>query len=540
MTSFDWTNGLTRLAQEDARRIPLDDESVHCVVTSPPYFGLRDYRVPDGIGLEPTFDEYIDSLVLAFDEVHRVLRNDGTLWLNLGDIYSGGGRGDPGPNAKNSDNMADAWDRVSRRSAPIIRGKRIRQESSVGRWGGGDRQVDGLPTKNVVGLPWRVAFTLQEMGWILRAPIVWHKDNPMPESSPDRPTSAFEMVFLFSKTNMPQFWTHRDLPGTRTRPKPDFRWVNRFTGDELDRKPDGWHRGVECPEAVETVHELSGYRIVERCDLCKTWMRINMWTGHDYYYDGESLRTPFKPQTIARLTQPTFDLQTGGPKDPGAGNRSHRRVTENLHRKMTRHVPAGWGQSESYEGQDPRYPKRNRQRGHSRQHAGFNDNWDNMSKEEQSSFGANLRNVWLIPTQPYPGAHFATYPEELVRRCLLLGTTEHGVCSGCGSPWTRATETTYDNPGNRTTNGPRSMERRHETAGFPQRLEKSTTTKGWRPTCDCDVDSEPARVLDPFVGSGTTSFVAQGLGRRSYGYDLNLEYLETAVDRVSKISLPLV
>ena len=170
-----WSNGVATLHQADARAMPLPDASVHCVVTSPPYWGLRDYGLQDGIGLEPTLGEWVANIVAVMREVRRVLRDDGTCWLNLGDAYTGGGRG--------SHDRGDAM----QGSNP---GSKV---EPLPMWS------HGLPAKNLMGQPWRVAFALQDDGWILRSAVVWHKPNPMPESVTDRPTNAYEMVFLLSK-----------------------------------------------------------------------------------------------------------------------------------------------------------------------------------------------------------------------------------------------------------------------------------------------------------------------------------------------------
>lgn len=154
----------------------LEANSVHCCVTSPPYFGLRDYGHADQIGLEPTPDQYVAKLVEVFRHVWRVLRDDGTLWLNLGDSYSGSGRG-ANPNGKQSTNRGTLFD-------PQTSGKIF----------------EGLKPKDLIGIPWRVAFALQADGWYLRSDIIWHKPNPMPESVRDRPTKAHEQIFLLSKS----------------------------------------------------------------------------------------------------------------------------------------------------------------------------------------------------------------------------------------------------------------------------------------------------------------------------------------------------
>ncbi|MDD2445110.1 MAG: site-specific DNA-methyltransferase [Candidatus Nanoarchaeia archaeon] len=153
----------------------LPDCSVQCVVTSPPYWGLRDYGVPGQIGLEPTLDEYVEKMVGVFREVWRVLRNDGTVWLNLGDSYASA-RACGRRNVVGSGSLED--------------GKRD---------AGPNRPVNGLREKNLVGIPWRVAFALQADGWYLRSDIIWSKPNPMPESVRDRPTKSHEYVFLLTK-----------------------------------------------------------------------------------------------------------------------------------------------------------------------------------------------------------------------------------------------------------------------------------------------------------------------------------------------------
>jgi DNA modification methylase len=148
--------------------------SIQCVVTSPPYFGLRDYGVSGQIGLEPTPQEYVNKLVSLFQEVKRVLKDDGVLWLNLGDSYAGNGQRDG--------------------SLEIDRSKRNSK-----RWGGGNLPAIDVKPKDLIGIPWRVAFALQADGWYLRQDIIWAKPNPMPESVTDRCTKAHEYIFLLTK-----------------------------------------------------------------------------------------------------------------------------------------------------------------------------------------------------------------------------------------------------------------------------------------------------------------------------------------------------
>jgi DNA modification methylase len=162
---------------EGMRTLP--DQSVHTCVTSPPYFGLRDYGMAGQIGLEDTPDTFVARLVEVFREVRRVLRDDGTLWLNLGDTYARNpakGQHKPGDSGK----QAYIYDNGGGRASSTA-------------------NVD-LPEKNLLGIPWRVAFALQADGWYLRQDIIWHKLNPMPESVTDRCTKAHEYVFMLSKS----------------------------------------------------------------------------------------------------------------------------------------------------------------------------------------------------------------------------------------------------------------------------------------------------------------------------------------------------
>jgi DNA modification methylase len=158
--------------------------SVHCVVTSPPYWGLRDYGVDGQLGLESTPEEYVERMVGVFREVWRVLRDDGTVWLNLGDSYNNYRPGNY------SDNRAHAFggERTKKRGMPDDPMKSKRGS-----------KLQGIKEKDLVGIPWRVAFALQADGWYLRQDIIWHKPNPMPESVRDRCTKAHEYVFLLSK-----------------------------------------------------------------------------------------------------------------------------------------------------------------------------------------------------------------------------------------------------------------------------------------------------------------------------------------------------
>lgn len=280
----------------------LPDCSVQMIVTSPPYWALRDYGVAGQIGLEESANSYVLALVDVFARARRVIRDDGTLWLNLGDSYAGGGNY-RGINSENTLTSKQASNRGARGVS-----------QSLGALG----KDAGVSAKNLVGIPWRVAFALQADGWCLRSDIIWAKPNPMPESVTDRPTRAHEYIFLFAKSKQ-------------------------------------------------------------------------------YYYNADAIREPYAPTTIKESQTSYIGQATKGYTGTGAQDPSvvKARITQRI---------------------------RDKQRGHGRRHAGFNDRWDAMSKEEQQRGGANKRSVWWIAPQPFRGAHFATFPEKLVEPCILAGS----------------------------------------------------------------------------------------------------------------------
>jgi DNA modification methylase len=249
----------------------LPDQSVNCCVTSPPYFGLRDYGQDGQIGLEATPDAFVAALVAVFCEVRRVLRDDGTVWVNLGDSYATGTKAERQPGNKSFGEGTSKAQGVARIGTP-----------------------EGLKTKDLIGIPWRVAFALQADGWYLRQDIIWHKPNPMPESVRDRCTKSHEYIFLLSKS-----------------PK--------------------------------------------------------------YYYDHEAVKEP--------SVQDASKIGRGGAKstrgDQGYSNASG----------SQRDHSGGYGTGET----------------------------------------RNRRSVWTVSTKPYAGAHFATFPPDLIEPCILAGCPEGGT-----------------------------------------------------------------------------------------------------------------
>lgn len=454
----------------------LADESVQCVVTSPPYWGLRDYgtgtwvggdpeckhlrpaahgyhpfdqstlgpnhdgisesnsahadeakrqhyqdvcafcgavRVDRQIGLEKTPEEYIAKMVAVFREVRRVLRKNGTCWVNMGDCY----------------NSANGFER----------GHKYMDGGVPKTLAYPDRSGCQLKPKDLVGMPWMLAFALRTDGWYLRQDIIWAKPNPMPESVTDRCTKSHEYLFLLTKSAR-------------------------------------------------------------------------------YYYDQEAIKEPAAESSLQRWNQ-DIENQHGSDRVPGktngpmkavggraAGNKMHKLVTEYQSSESEEHRTA----------------------------AGLL----NIANVAYSM--RNKRSVWTIATQPFKEAHFATYPEKLVESCILAGTSEYGCCSVCGVPWKRCVNHKFISQPDvsaekavRSANAQKPMDSSNTWSGFP-RGTTATETSGWESGCSCEQTMPPApcTVLDPFAGSGTTGVVALRYGRNFIGIELNAEYAEMARRRI--------
>jgi DNA modification methylase len=285
----------------------LPEKIVHTCVTSPPYFGLRDYGHEGQIGLEQTPDEYVAKLVEVFREVRRVLRDDGTLWCNLGDSYNA----HPGQR-KETDKAGD------------------KQQTVRGATAAPSRSVNGLKPKDLIGIPWRVALALQADGWYLRQDIIWAKPNPMPESVTDRCTKSHEYIFLLAKSGKPTVWRAKDTGEWSSTPDLSERIPNPTEAD---------------PEATEA-----------------------RWRGHDYYFDHEAIKEP--AQNWGTRDRSNF---RGGTEDP------------------------------------------------------LLKQYGLKGKPDEENPTRNRRSVWNVSTKPYKGAHFATFPPDLITPCVLAGSPPEGT-----------------------------------------------------------------------------------------------------------------
>ena len=252
-----------------ARLADLPDGSVHCCVTSPPYWGLRSYKGDDGmIGLEPTFEAHLENLVAVFREVRRVLRDDGTMWLNYGDAYAGSwGNYHPTGKGGQRKKETERWERPGYADTADLRPPASRPQN-------------GLKPKDLMMMPARVAMALQADGWWLRSEIIWHKPNPMPESCRDRPTSAHEKVFLLSKSAR-YFY---DAEAVRVARQESTMARYKHAHNVGSRKPDRLTRGYE------------GY--VDKFDRDDPTANLrNVWTIATHSYKGAHFAT-FPPALV--------------------------------------------------------------------------------------------------------------------------------------------------------------------------------------------------------------------------------------------------
>lgn len=367
---------------EQLRTLP--DKCIHMCVTSPPYWALRDYGIEGQLGLEKTPEEYINKMVEIFHEVKRVLRDDGTLWLNIGDSYFASSTGNTSSKSTLQGGLKNQ----------IESGKRPSKQQTV-----------NCKPKDLVGIPWMLAFALRADGWYLRSDIIWHKPNPMPESVTDRPTKAHEYIFLLTKSK-------------------------------------------------------------------------------HYFYDAEAIK------------EPSIDGTSRKDENP-------------LERKR------------------------------------FPTSTVNGVRDRNKVFPmANKRTVWSITTQPFPEAHFATFPEELPFICIKAGTSEHGCCAQCSAPYERVLEKAgtvrfkngHQNKAKVIIEQQRGLTSLNTSMHTTNSMPVYATT-GWQPTCTCETrNSQLANplVLDPFSGAGTTAVVAKGLGRDYLGIELNPAYITIADNRLRK------
>ena len=546
------------------------DNSIHCVITSPPYWGLRDYGVAGQIGLEPTIEEYVAKMVAVFREVRRVLRPDGTLWLNLGDSYAGsGGAG------------GDYNEGGLKAGQPKFPGK-----GSKGIRGGSPKHADysctdqpnryplpGLKAKDLCLVPQRVAKALQEPYYTGKikseADRIWLAAIIDGEGS----------IFL-----------HRQPEGTIT-----------GRGRRSFRSQDNFCAGIAISNCSEALVQRAA-QIFGNGSLQHTPMHGNRRDHYQSRITGNLAKNILRevyPYLVAK--QQEARLCIGCPPS-GDKATAHWVALKELHKKGVSTVDCaapdprelwepGWylrsdiiwakpnpmpesctdrptkahehifllTKSAKYfydaeavreaqsQGTFDRYkpgekiPTFNKMGGSDRKCQSFAD----ATPVAILPNGRNLRSVWTIATSPFPEAHFATYPPELVRRCVAAGTSEKGCCPKCGAPWVRVVEKKGGTTGKSWHPHTDDLGKGMSTysgcsGGFGNQKDADgqayqVTTTGWRPTCTCDAgEPVPCVCLDPFGGSGTTGLVAAKMGRDAVLIELKPEYAAMAAQRIRK------
>ena len=474
-------------ALTELRNLP--SESVHCCVTSPPYWGLRDYgtasweggdeecdhvasphssmrpersratsdtfhgsmttnyakdagtpyrevcgkcgakRIDSQLGLERTPEEYVAKMVEVFREVRRVLRDDGTLWLNLGDSYSG-------------------------------------NNSSTGE--GEQRNSSTLKPKDLVGISWRLAFALQADGWWLRQDIIWSKDNPMPESVQDRCTRSHEYLFLLTKSAR-YFYDSIAIAERSVSQVPKQ--------SKRESQTSSLHR--ECCEQSDT-RTLAQIGFGEGFDEEVSQVRSPQGRSQEVLSERQGAQgdrsLPENGQGPGEFIARSSQAQ--GANEYDNLRLDHRTVAGNQSNAGSAMCPLPTGQTV-----DPRSYNSVSSRGaaHGEQHSGV---MPKLQFPEGQGY-RNRRSVWQIPTEPFPGSHFATFPTALVTPCILAGTSARGCCARCGSPYERIVKRgrEYDHETYRdgkTMDGPYAKQSEIRNGILP-----ITQTLGWQAGCKC-------------------------------------------------------
>lgn len=471
----------------------LEAGSVHCVVTSPPYYGLRSYGIPprvwggrDGcrhkwgdplrhglrgtrgqsgaglkqvrvaeagraggsggagqfckacggwsgtLGNEPQPWMFVDHLVEVFREVRRVLRPDGILWLNLGDCHS----------SETLEAESPGYRRPSQSpmASPIVK------------------------ERDLVGIPWAAAFALRADGWALRAACPWIKPNAQPEPVRDRPTTGHEYLFQLTPGTDVEYWTHTRKRGRRSRKSPprEWEWVHRDTG------------------AVSTYPPIGNKKLAKRL-----WFRRSLWSKRFVSYDPDAVRKA-----------------ASGSKDGTNYDARNRRTSDTMAEAVEY-----WADT-----------------------IAALERGDALALAPDGSPAAFTVNVGSCSA-----AHFAVFPSDLVVPCVLSSTSHKGACPTCLAPYHRVVEVKRSFRGDWMAGKRDTQEQtgRVAVSSVGGAGAYSRTTVGHLPTCACEwVPPVPCTVLDPFSGTGTTMAVAVNLGRNAVGIEVSEDFCAIATDRL--------
>ena len=532
----------------------LDDKSVNCCVTSPPYWGLRDYGVTGQLGLESTPQEYVEKMVAVFREVRRVLRDDGTLWLNLGDSYAANAKGSGGTN-----------------STTIGGGKG--QTTNVGSFY--DRKFDlplsGLKPKDLVGIPWRVAFALQapdylgnirsetDRAWLAALVDGEGCITVLEATSPHGSGSSYPPVLQVRMCDIECIAKAAQITGYGMASPP------QEPPSQIGQRASYQWR-LHGRKAADTIAEIYPFLLIKRKQAIVAW---NLQAVRDGYETKRGVKIPaddLAKQLVCRdLAQrlnkrepvdiPSWMIEPPQPFGPGWYLRQDliwakpNPMPESVRDRCTKSHEYLFllAKSEKYYCDMEAIKEPETMKPQRRLTSVLADPTNKVHdrpqyrRAEGSTGGGtrNKRSVWTVTTKPHKEAHFATFPPDLIEPCVLAGTSEKGCCPHCGAGWKRITsrgvESRDVDPSELDRFGDGSAGVHRKVGGQYQKWlnENPLQTTGWAPTCMCPAHEPiPAVVLDPFGGAGTTGLVAQRHGRQAVLLELNPAYIDLTVNRI--------
>jgi len=492
----------------------LPKNSIHMVMFSPGYWGLRDYGMDGQIGMEDNYRNYIQKLVEVGRAIKRVLRPDGSWYLNLGDTYAGSWANAYRHNETSQrEKHTESWDRKGHPTMP-------KPPTS---------QTD-IKSKCKMLMPHRVALALIDDGWICRNDIIWHKPNPMPSSVKDRLNTTCE--FVFHLVQQGDYWY--DLDAIREPHKENS--LRRIKHDWDGKRPEGssW-QGMDIKKMCHSRGKNPGDVIKEKGRKYKG-RKEHSAGSRDWYWSEQRVHEPNQKE-IARFLKPRVkgyeELL-----DEIFGEHKWRHWTRTDESGASLPSPDDWKLLKEV--------------------IEFGDEFDEEMlrtemvpvTDEGHPRGKNPGDFWDITTKPFPEAHFATYPPDLCEK-PIKSSCPPKVCARCGSPYERVTERVEGEvteamrrAGSDSEGDYRGIETKDYESAMAQKpseskrrilqsMKQNIRTVGWRKTCGCETDeTKPGIVLDPMAGSGTTGLVAKKLGRDFVLIDLNPDYVEMAKERI--------
>ena len=528
----------------------IDDNSIDCVVTSPPYWGLRDYgtsqwkggdlkcshsygrntrggltqfqknnkgsfgdeaiktgeycklcgakRIDKQLGLEPTYQEHIENIVELFRAMKPKLKDSATIWLNYGDSYAATVNGRSAEKTKDIGNDDRSF--VNKPFSTI---------------------QGSLKPKDLVMIPNRIAIALQDDGWWIRSEIIWHKPNPMPESTKDRPTQCHEKIWLITKSK--KYYYDADA-------------VREPCQDETVRRMTLGNKGKVGKNKNSTGwKQLNNYWGSEQSvkDANKGRNRRNVWNVEEEQY--RIISDKNRPEIIEYRDLPDHNKI----REYLSASRTKNKITiDQIEKHFGNQAGHHWFEKNgSYPSKDDWLKLKKL--------LNFDDTYDKQlttiniksGLKQNHPLGKNKRNVWTITTKPCKEAHFATFPKDLIEPCIKAGCPEK-VCTKCGKPQTKEIyrEKKWQHKKSEKHTDKVSVKGNKNAFGqkYQKWLEENPPQIKVKPSCDCNADFKPGIVLDPFGGSGTTAIVAKSLNRQSILIELNPEYINIAKKRIDK------